>query len=337
MKLKNVKPLDYNKFEMIGDILEITTYNPKTKQLIVYKVDDFSIPKSFTVDAKVVIMLKAMYYDSKDFELKVNPKTIQIKNSVSKFSSSYLDEINIPGVNSENLNVNETSLNALKKASKFVARNDSRPELTGVRLYQGGGIISTDSYRGYRYNPNHEDLDALSCYIIPTWFIDSIPVSKDEESDKVSIKCNDHYAVFENEDIKIYTNLIIGNIKNINNLFENARNQSNSFGINQDEITNIFSTISALVDKNAILKIECREIGNSIISLNSDSIEYSAEIYMPSFQSVIIGFTFDYLKSVIDNCNGSIYVAYKNEKSVFSFRENRPGYVEDFIVLPVRI
>ena len=40
MKLKNVKPLEYNVIKMVNGLLEITTFNQKTKQLVIYKVDD---------------------------------------------------------------------------------------------------------------------------------------------------------------------------------------------------------------------------------------------------------------------------------------------------------
>ena len=65
-EIKNVKPLEYNVIQMVNGTLEITTFNQKTRQLIIYKVDDLLLGDDLilTVDDKTLNMIKVLYEQS---------------------------------------------------------------------------------------------------------------------------------------------------------------------------------------------------------------------------------------------------------------------------------
>jgi len=80
MKLKQVKPLEYNVIQMVNGILEITTFNQKTKQLIIYKVDDLVLSNDLLliVDDKTLNMIKLLYEQS-SISITTDKNTVTIK------------------------------------------------------------------------------------------------------------------------------------------------------------------------------------------------------------------------------------------------------------------
>ena len=77
-------------------------------------------------------------------------------------------------------------------------------------MQENGKVLATDAYKAYLYNPNYLPVeDKPRQYVMPTWFIDAIQSNDDE----VEIKVSPLTAMYENEDMTVYTNLIIGDIQ----------------------------------------------------------------------------------------------------------------------------
>ncbi|HOE07214.1 MAG TPA: hypothetical protein PLQ99_05945 [Bacilli bacterium] len=118
MKLKQVKPLEYNVIQMANGILEITTFNQKTKQLIIYKVDDLVLSDDLLliVDDKTLNMIKLLYEVGR-ISIKIDGNTVTIKGKNATYKASMLEKKSLPIINDDNLICVKTSLKALKKAT----------------------------------------------------------------------------------------------------------------------------------------------------------------------------------------------------------------------------
>lgn len=330
MKLKQVKPLEYNVIQMVNGILEITTFNQKTKQLIIYKVDDLVLSDDLLliVDDKTLNMIKLLYEVGR-ISIKIDGNTVTIKGKNATYKASMLEKKSLPIINDDNLICVKTSLKALKKATKFVSKSETRPALTGVFLQENGKVLATDGFKAYLYNPN--DLPAEEKpkqYILPTRFIDAIQTNDDE----VEIKVSQFNAVYENEDMTIYTNLIIGDIQ-----FENLFNKSitSELRVYKTDLSKELSIMSSLAEKNAIVKFNVSK-RNLILSTNSELNAYETVIALDngfSTSDILTGFSLEYLQAITSSCDEEINIMYSGPLNLFHIKSKE----DRFILLPVRI
>lgn len=330
MKLKNVKPLEYNVIKMVNGLLEITTFNQKTKQLVIYKVDDLVLSDDLLliVDDKTLNMIKLLYEDG-GISIKNEGNTVTIKGKNATYKASMLEKKSLPIINDDNLICVKTSLKALKKATKFVSKSETRPALTGVFLQENGKVLATDGFKAYLYNPN--DLPAEEKpkqYILPTRFIDAIQTNDDE----VEIKVSQFNAVYENEDMTIYTNLIIGDIR-----FENLFNKSitSELRVYKTDLSKELSIMSSLVEKNAIVRFNVSK-RNLILSINSELNAYETVIALDngfSTSDILTGFSLEYLQAITSSCDEEINIMYSGPLNLFHIKSKE----DRFILLPVRI
>lgn len=330
MTLKNVKGLEYNVIQMVNGLLEITTFNQKTKQLVIYKVDDLVLSDDLLliVDDKTLNMIKLLYEDG-GISIKNEGNTVTIKGKNATYKASMLEKKSLPIINDDNLICVKTSLKALKKATKFVSKSETRPALTGVFLQENGKVLATDSYKACLYNPN--DLPAEEKpkqYILPTWFIDAIQSNDDE----VEIKVSPLTAMYENEDMTIYTNLIIGDIR-----FENLFNRSitSELRVDKTDLSKELSIMSSLAEKNAIVKFNVSK-RNLILSTNSELNAYETVIALEngfSTSDILTGFSLEYLQAITSSCDEEINIMYSGPLNLFHIKSKE----DRFILLPVRI
>lgn len=330
MKLKSIKPLEYNVIKMVDGLLEITTFNPKTKQLIIYKVDDLVLSDDLLliVDDKTLNMIKLLYEDG-GISIKNEGNTVTIKGKNATYKASMLEKKSLPIINDDNLICVKTSLKALKKATKFVSKSETRPALTGVFLQENGKVLATDGFKAYLYNPN--DLPAEEKpkqYILPTRFIDAIQTNDDE----VEIKVSQFNAVYENEDMTIYTNLIIGDIR-FENLFNT--NTTSELRVDKTDLSKELSIMSSLAEKNAIVKFNVSK-RNLILSTNSELNAYETVIALDngfSTSDILTGFSLEYLQAITSSCDEEINIMYSGPLNLFHIKSKE----DRFILLPVRI
>lgn len=330
MKLKNVKPLEYNVIKMLNGLLEITTFNQKTRQLVIYKVDDLVLSDDLLliVDDKTLNMIKLLY-EVGGISIKIDGNTVTIKGKNATYKASTLEKKSLPIINDDNLICVKTSLKALKKATKFVSKSETRPALTGVFLQENGKVLATDSYKAYLYNPNDlEQEEKVKQYILPTWFIDAIQASDDE----VEVKVSQFNAVYENEDMTIYTNLIIGDVQ-FENLFNT--NITSELRVDKTDLSKELSIMSSLAEKNAIVKFNVSK-RNLILSTNSELNAYETVIALDngfSTSDILTGFSLEYLQTIIASCDEEISIMYSGPLNLFHIKSKE----DRFILLPVRI
>ncbi len=339
MKLKQVKPLEYNVIQMANGILEITTFNQKTKQLIIYKVDDLVLSDDLLliVDDKTLNMIKLLYEVGR-ISIKIDGNTVTIKGKNATYKASMLEKKSLPIINDDNLICVKTSLKALKKATKFVSKSETRPALTGVFLQENGKVLATDSYKAYLYNPNDLPTEEKpKQYILPTWFIDAILSNEDINifkmpQDNVTIKVSQFNAVYENEDVTIYTNLIIGDIR-FENLFNT--NITSELRVDKTDLRKELSIMSSLAEKNAIVKFNVSK-RNLILSTNSELNAYETVIALDngfSTSDILTGFSLEYLQTIIATCDEEISIMYSGPSNLFHIKSKE----DRFILLPVKI
>jgi len=339
MKLKNVKPLEYNVIQMVNGILEITTFNQKTKQLIIYKVDDLVLSNDLLliVDDKTLNMIKVLYEQS-SISITTDKNTVTIKGKNATYKASMLEKKSLPIINESNLISVKTSLKALKKATKFVSKSETRPALTGVFLQENGKVLATDGFKAYLYNPSDlEQEEKPKQYILPTWFIDAILSNEDINifktlQDNVTIKVSQFNAVYENEDVTIYTNLIIGDIQ-FENLFNT--NTTSELRVSKNDISKELSIMSSLAEKNAIVKFNVSK-RNLILSTNSELNAYETVIALDngfSTSDILTGFSLEYLQTIIATCDEEISIMYSGPSNLFHIKSKE----DRFILLPVKI
>jgi len=119
MKLKNVKPLEYNVIKMVNGLLEITTFNQKTKQLVIYKVDDLVLSDDLMliVDDKTLNMIKLLY-EVGGISIKIDGNTATIKGKNATYKASMLEKKSLP-ILDENVKLQQ-------QYSKKIADSDFR-------------------------------------------------------------------------------------------------------------------------------------------------------------------------------------------------------------------
>ena len=104
------------------------------------------------------------------------------------------------------------------------------------------------------YNPSDLPVEEKpKQYVMPTWFIDAIQADEEE----VEIKVSPFTAIYENEDMTVYTNLIIGDIQ-LEQLFNS--NTTSELRINKADISKELSIMSGLVDKNAVIEFNVSKL-----------------------------------------------------------------------------
>lgn len=330
MKLKQVKPLEYNVIQMVNGILEITTFNQKTKQLIIYKVDDLVLSNDLLliVDDKTLNMIKVLYEQS-SISITTDKNVVTIKGKNATYKASMLEKKSLPIINESNLISVKTSLKALKKATKFVSKSDTKPVLTGVFLQENGKVLATDAYKAYLYNPNYLPVeDKPRQYVMPTWFIDAIQSNDDE----VEIKVSPLTAMYENEDMTVYTNLIIGDIQ-FERLFDAII--MSELRINKTDISKELSIMSSLVDKNAVVKFTVNN-RNLTLSTVSELNAYETIIAIENgfnTSDILTGFTLEYLQTIVGSCEDFIIITYDDALRPFRVKSGN----DRFILLPVKI
>jgi len=339
MKLKNVKPLEYNVIKMVDGLLEITTFNQKTKQLIIYKVDDLVLSNDLLliVDDKTLNMIKLLYEDG-GISIKIDGNTVTIKGKNATYKASMLEKKSLPIINDDDLICVKTSLKALKKATKFVSKSETRPALTGVFLQENGKVLATDGFKAYLYNPNDLPTEEKpKQYILPIWFIDAILSNENINifktlQDNVTIKVSQFNAVYENEDMTIYTYLIIGDIQ-FENLFNT--NTTSELRVDKADLRKELSIMSSLAEKNAIVKFNVSK-RNLILSTNSELNAYETVIALDngfSTSDILTGFSLEYLQTIIATCDEEISIMYSGPLNLFHIKSKE----DRFILLPVRI
>lgn len=330
MKLKNVKPLEYNVIQMAKGTLEITTFNQKTRQLIIYKVDDLLLSDDLVliVDDKTLNMIKALYEQS-SISITTDKNVVTIKGKNATYKASMLEKKSLPIINETNLISIKTSLKSLKKASKFVSKSDTKPVLTGVFLQENGKVLATDSYKAYLYNPNDLPTEEKPRqYVIPTWFIDAIQSNDDE----VSIKVSPFTAIYENEDMTIYTNLLIGDIQ-FEQLF--IPRTTSELRINKTDISKELSIFASLAEKNAVVKFIVNN-RNLTLSTVSELNAYETVIALENgfdTRDILTGFTLEYLQAIVGSCEDFIVITYTDALRLFNVKSGN----DRFILLPVKL
>ena len=330
MKLKQVKPLKYNVIQMVNGVLEITTFNQKTKQLIIYKVDDLVLSNDLLliVDDKTLNMIKLLYEQS-SISITTDKNVVTIKGKNATYKASMLEKKSLPIINESNLISVKTSLKALKKATKFVSKSDTKPVLTGVFLQENGKVLATDAYKAYLYNPSYlPPEDKPRQYVVPTWFIDAIQSNDDE----VEIKVSPLTAMYENEDMTVYTNLIIGDIQ-FERLFDS--NTISKLRINKTDISKELSIMSSLVKKNAVVKFIVNN-RNLTLSTVSELNAYETIIALENgfdTRDILTGFTLEYLQTIVGACEDFIIITYDDALRPFLVKSGN----DRFILLPAKL
>lgn len=324
MKLKDIKAQPINLLS--GN--RITTFDKKNNQVIVYKVDDISFESEIACDEKTLNMLKFMY-QNEGYKLEIIGNTINIVTKTSSFKATILSEIIIPELTNTGLIEIKANLMALKKATKFVGKDDTRPALKGVFLQEDGTILASDSFIAYRYQTT-EVIDKAKQVILPIAFINAI-----NSTEEIIIKTNAYYASYENDDLLIYTNLIIGDTR-FEQIFEHGKRGNSSFVLNDKrELANILGIINNLIDEK--IKIIKVNISDLRLSTHLSEIEYHAKINLELTNRTKlqeVGFNLEYFSRIVNSTNGdNLEFIFTDERGIFYLKEEK----EDYIMLPVQI
>ena len=309
---------DINYFKKVENGCEIYSYNSKIEtrnEVIVVKLQDCEIEHDFCVESKTIDMVKVLY----PCEINVTDKNFIIKSQRGKFTSKLLNEQLFMLSNDEfskNLNID---MNILVKASGYVAKNEKKPILCGVRIDDNCNVYATDSFRAYFYRTSDEL--SPNGITIPINYINLVKSLIDK--DEVYIKYNNNVLMTRiNPNIEIYGRLLDGNYPDMSKILAN-RNMATSVEIDKDEIVDRLSVASNIGndnDKRTIIKFTT----NKFEALGSNNFE--AEIKFENGNEYPFKVQFDYLDQAFKTITNNVIfkVTYKLDSKIglMMFLEN---------------
>ena len=119
---------------------------------IIATYPELEIEKDFTV---VDSTLNAIIRLGNETEVKLNDKSIVATSKNGKYTGKNVESnFGMPTMNYNNSY--GIDLNILVKASMFASTNEKKPILTGVYVDSNGDVISTDSFKVYKYESGKE-------------------------------------------------------------------------------------------------------------------------------------------------------------------------------------
>lgn len=260
---------DINYFKKVNDGCEIYSYNERLEQrneVIVVKLP-MQIEKDFCIDSKAIEMVRKLNPD----QITIDSKSFIIKGQKGKFTSRLLSE--------QLFDLSQTDLSdeiqidfvSLVKASGYVSKNEKKPVLCGVRIYDNGDICATDSIKAYfKENDTQKVTEGIT---LPVNFINLIKTTFNNLK-VVKFRYNKNIVMLEESNVKIYSRLIDGNYPNMEKVISNV-SFATSVDVDVNELRDrieIASSVDSGEDKRIIIKLGT----NKIEALGDD--KYEAEI-----------------------------------------------------------
>ena len=308
---------DINYFKKAEQGCEIYSYNSKVEErneVIVIKLDDCEIEHDFCVDSKAIDMVKVLY----PCEINVTDKSFIIKSKKGKFTAKLLSESLFKLASddySKSLNID---INILTKASGYVAKNDKKPILCGVRIDDNNNVYATDSFKAYFYRTTNEL--SQNGITIPLNYINLVKSLIDKN--EINIKYNNNILMTRiNPNIEIYGRLLDGNYPDMSRILKNRANAT-LVEIDKDEIVDrlsIASNVGSGSDKRTLIKFT----KNKIEALGDN--DYEAEIKYNSGNDFSLKIQLEYLDQAFKNIdNTRLEVVFDNNQKigVMAFLEN---------------
>lgn len=327
----NKLPKKFNEFNYFeknenGVGCTLYSYSIKSNMIIVCELDNFEIENSFCVDNKALEMLKVL---SPIDEIVVN-KNFIIKSKKGSYKAKLIEN-NMFRKPTMNFQYGfKADLSRLKIASKFCAKTDKKPILTGVNVNSNGDINATDSFVAYRYvNGENVGVEIVSI-TIPSDFIDFI--SKITNENTINIDFNNNICMIQIDNIKYINNLLEGNYPNLSRIFESKYSASLfEFNINElKEKVEIAKNVGANKDMPIYITI-----ANDTFIANGNN-DFSGEL------NVVNNDRFEYTFTISLDYLSDVLVCLKdNEKMELRYNGSvRPIFIEEngneFLILPVR-
>lgn len=194
---------------------------------IIATYPDLEIEKDFTI---VESTLNAITKLGTNVNVELNEKSIIAKSENGKYTGKYVDSnFGMPFM--EYNNSYGIDLNILVKASMFASTNEKKPILTGVYVDSNGDVISTDSFKVYKYESGKEK-EEQEGIVIPASMIklaDTLFTNK-----LLFISYNKNSFCIKDNNVMLIGNLLEGNYPKVSSIFEQI-NQEASI-LNKDEI-----------------------------------------------------------------------------------------------------
>ena len=211
------------------------------------------------------------------------------------------------------------NLTALKNASRFTSKQNTRPALLGVMFAENGTIVSTDSYQVFSYTPS--TLSTTNHIILSPELVKEL-IKYDGICD---IEYTYRYARVYINDIVITGRLLTGEYPNVLPLFER---ESQELKFNKDQLEETLKIGVLLSAKTKVVILQNNQVTIKGLGENTNEITQDVELEL------------DYEKKVIAYDNFKLAIDVVDNYSIQLGEENRPIIVLNentkCLLLPMR-
>lgn len=306
INIEKITPMEFNYFEAPNKLI---SFESDQHTMIIAELSNIQVERDVCVDAKAFEMIKKL---ATNRNLMIENNSLVIKSKEGKFKTQLIDRVK-PTLKLETFHYeNKYNTVNLKRALKFVSKNNTRIFLCGVLFNENGGVAGTDSFKVYQY----ENIENLK-YSVPAKFINLL------NEDKCLLKFSDNKVMYDG-DYKIISNLYSGNVPNIQKLVEIAKQDCvHEITIKKQEEMNFFQSSSILLNLTEnnlelIYKDNENEFKVNASCLNNVNIKYK--------------FAYEHLMIAFDLFNNELNINFsQNNNKPVIFKNNN----ENIVIMPM--
>ena len=232
-------------------------------------------------------------------------------------------------------------VHTISRVSRSASRDETRPVLTGILISASAQelrMVATDSYR---LSVKETSLDAvlqgsLEANVPARALQELARIAQQIEGDSIAVSVGQNQAVFELGDVVLSSRLIDGQFPNYRQLLPES--VEHELRLSTAELLEVVRRISLLAQKNAPLRLSCREGELTVSAQTPDVGEANETIPVPFHGDPFeIGFNPEFLRDGLESVE-------TDELALKLISPLRPGLLETpdgndflYLIMPIRL